>query len=117
MCFTVIKGYGNESNNNRYNLALNYLNRALEKNKIDVNTEQRIKILYALSKANDKLLNLKDSYRYLKEHVTLRDSLLKLNNILKYYLLIQQLVFFISLRAISQVQQFLLYTSDLQAGI
>lgn len=70
-----------ESNNNRYNLALNYLNRALEKNKIDVNTEQRIKILYALSKANDKLLNLKDSYRYLKEHVTLRDSLLKLNNI------------------------------------
>lgn len=69
-----------ELGNNRNNLALNYLERALEKNTADKNIEQRIKILHSLSVANDRVLNTKKAYRYLKEHVKLRDSLLKLNN-------------------------------------
>lgn len=69
-----------ELGNNRNNLALNYLERALEKNTADKNIEQRIKILHSLSFTNDKVLNTKKAYRYLKEHVKLRDSLLKLNN-------------------------------------
>lgn len=69
-----------ELGNNRNNLALNYLERALEKNTADKNIEQRIKILHSLSVANDRVLNTKKAYVYLKEHVKLRDSLLKLNN-------------------------------------
>ena len=70
-----------EYDKNRYNLALNYLNRALALNtKSNSNIEQRIKILYHLSIINDKLLNVNFSYIYLKEHVYLRDSLFKLNN-------------------------------------
>jgi signal transduction histidine kinase/CheY-like chemotaxis protein len=68
-----------EIKDKRYNLALNYLNRALEKNETQVNAEQRIKILYELSKLNEKLLDIKKSHLYLKEHVYLRDSLAKLN--------------------------------------
>ncbi len=69
-----------EIDNKRNNLALNYLNRALAKNSIDINPEQRIKILYALSVVNDNILDLKKSHQYLKEHVALRDSLAKLND-------------------------------------
>ena len=69
-----------ELGNNGNNLALNYLERALDKNTADKNIEQRIKILHSLSVANDRVLNTKKAYVYLKEHVKLRDSLLKLNN-------------------------------------
>lgn len=70
-----------EFDKNRSNLTLNYLNRALVLNSTNNNNiEQRIKILYLLSKVNDNLLNTTLSHTYLKEHVLLRDSLLKLNN-------------------------------------
>lgn len=71
-----------EYDKNRSNLSLNYLNRALiiNTNNKSTNIEQRIKILYLLSKANDNLLNTTLAHNYLKEHVLLRDSLLKLNN-------------------------------------
>ncbi|HPW99019.1 MAG TPA: histidine kinase dimerization/phospho-acceptor domain-containing protein, partial [Flavobacterium sp.] len=70
-----------EYNKNRSNLALNYLNRALALNtSSNNNIEQRIKILFLLSMTNDNLLNTSLAHTYLKEHVLLRDSLLKLNN-------------------------------------
>ncbi|MGV9002771.1 ATP-binding protein [Flavobacterium sp.] len=70
-----------ENLKNRNNLALNYLNRALVLNSDNNNSiEQRIKILFLLSKVNDNLLNTVLAHKYLKEHVLLRDSLLKLNN-------------------------------------
>ena len=68
-----------ELKKNRNNLALNYLNRAISINYINNNIDQRIKILFALSVANDNLLKTNESHKYLKLHVKLRDSLIELN--------------------------------------
>ena len=65
---------------NRKNLALNYLERALELNKTDNNLEQKAKILLSLSIVYEKLLNLNLSYDNLKQHLQLRDSIAELNN-------------------------------------
>ncbi|TBX69956.1 response regulator [Flavobacterium silvisoli] len=69
-----------EQNLNHNNLAANYLNRALELNIQDKNLDQKAKILLELSTVYDKLLDIKKSYTYLKEHVKLKDSLMQLNN-------------------------------------
>lgn len=64
----------------RNNLALNYLERALELNKKDKNLEQKAKILLSLSLVNEKLLNLTLSYKNLKQHLLLKDSLEAINS-------------------------------------
>ena len=69
-----------ETIKDRKNLALNYLERALELNKKDENLEQKAKILLALSVVNEKLLNLNLSFKNLKEHLHLIDSLQVINN-------------------------------------
>ena len=63
----------------RNNLAINYLERALELNKKDQNLEQKAKILLSLSLANEKLLNLTLSYKNLKQHLQLKDSIEAIN--------------------------------------
>ena len=60
---------------NRNNLALNYLNKALVLSNKDKNLEQKSKILLELSLSYDKLLNIKKSHLYLKQHLNLKDSL------------------------------------------
>lgn len=69
-----------EQNLNHYNLSVNYLNRALLLSTKDKNLDQKIRILYDLSKSYEKLLDLKKSYAYLKEHLKLKDSLSQLNS-------------------------------------
>jgi|SRR6218665_447951 len=64
-----------EAINNRKNLALNYLNRAYELNAKDKNREQKAKILLALSKVHEQLLNVDKAYNYLKKHLQLKDSI------------------------------------------
>lgn len=64
-----------EKNLNHNNLALNYFNRALALNKRSKNLDQKANILLALSQTNEKLLDLKKSHAYLKEHLALKDSL------------------------------------------
>jgi len=69
-----------EENLNHNNLAANYLNRALVLNAKDKNLEQKAAILLSLSRINEKLLDLKKSHAYLKEHLALKDSLTDLSN-------------------------------------
>lgn len=64
-----------EENLNHNNLALNYYNRALALNKQSKNLDQKASILLALSRTNEKLLDLKKSHAFLKEHLALKDSL------------------------------------------
>lgn len=64
-----------ELDNNRANLALNYLLRALALNEKDKNLEQKSKTLLALSKTYDVLLNIKKSHQSLKDYLSLKDSL------------------------------------------
>ncbi|NNT71747.1 response regulator [Flavobacterium sp. IMCC34852] len=64
-----------EESLNHNNLALNYYNRALNLNDRSKNLDQKAAILLALSRTNEKLLNLKKSHDYLKEHLALKDSL------------------------------------------
>ncbi len=68
-----------EMQNNRKNLALNYLNRAYELNSKDKNLDQKAKILLSLSSVQEKLLNTDLAFKLLKKHLELKDSISKLN--------------------------------------
>ncbi len=68
-----------EMQNNRGNLALNYLNRAYILNKRDKNMEQQSKILLSLSQVYEKLLNIEKAHSFLKQHMQLKDSIAHLN--------------------------------------
>ncbi len=69
-----------ERNMNHYNLAANYLTRALRLANKDRNMDQKSKILLELSETYEKLLDLKKSHNFLKAHLLLRDSIAHLNN-------------------------------------
>ena len=69
-----------ELQNNRKNLALNYLSRAYDLNSLENNIEQKSKILLSLSLVYEKLLNIEKAHSYLKEHLRLKDSLAILNS-------------------------------------
>lgn len=68
-----------EMQDNRKNLALNYLNRAYELNSKDKNIEQKAKILFSLSQVYERLLDINAAYSLLKKHLQLKDSISELN--------------------------------------
>ena len=68
-----------EMQNNRKNLALNYLNRAYELNSRERNVEQKAKILLSLSQVHERLLDVNRAYTLLKKHLHLKDSITVLN--------------------------------------
>jgi signal transduction histidine kinase len=69
-----------EEKQNHYNLAVNYLNRALILSTKNGNLEQRSKILYEISFTYDKLLDTKKAHYFLKAHLALKDSISHMNN-------------------------------------
>ncbi|WP_281228180.1 tetratricopeptide repeat-containing hybrid sensor histidine kinase/response regulator [Flavobacterium aquiphilum] len=68
-----------EVSNKRYNLALNYFNRALELNRKAKNLNQKSNILLALSTVYDKLLDKSNAYTYLKKHLNVKESIVLAN--------------------------------------
>jgi signal transduction histidine kinase len=64
----------------RYNLALNYFNRALELNKKTRNLDQRSNILLAISSVYDKMLDKTNAYTYLKQHLNLKENITLAND-------------------------------------
>lgn len=68
-----------EMQNNRKNLALNYLKRAYDLNAVNKNPEQKEKILLSLSQVYERLLDVNAAYGYLKKHLKLKDSIAVLN--------------------------------------
>lgn len=69
-----------EVSNKRYNLALNYFNRALELNKKTKNLDQKSNILLNISSAYDKMLDKNNAYTYLKLHLNLKESITLAND-------------------------------------
>lgn len=69
-----------EASRNRNNLALNYLNKALELNNKTKNLVQKSNILLALSDVYEKTLDKNNAYLYLKQHLNLKESITILNN-------------------------------------
>ncbi|WKL44943.1 ATP-binding protein [Flavobacterium sp. ZE23DGlu08] len=69
-----------EAIRNRNNLALNYLNKALELNSKSENLEQKSNILLALSDVYEKTLDKNNAYFYLKQHLNLKENITILNN-------------------------------------
>ncbi|WP_413999196.1 ATP-binding protein [Flavobacterium sp. W1B] len=69
-----------EKKNNRNNLALNYLNKALELNNKTENLEQKSGILLALSSVYEKMLDKSNAYSYLKLHLNLKENISIANN-------------------------------------
>ena len=68
-----------ELQNNRKNLALNYLSRSYVLNAKDKNVDQKSKILLSLSLVYEKLLDIDKAHFYLKKHMQLDDSIAILN--------------------------------------
>lgn len=68
-----------EIDNNRGNLALNYLNRAYTLNAKYKNIDQKAKILLSLSRVYEKLLDINKAHSFLKQHIQLKDSIAHLN--------------------------------------
>jgi len=68
-----------EMQNNRGNLALNYLNRAYSLNGRQKNIDQKAKILLSLSQVYEKLLDINKAHSFLKKHLQLKDSIVHLN--------------------------------------
>jgi signal transduction histidine kinase/CheY-like chemotaxis protein len=64
-----------EASAKRYNLALNYFNRALELNKKTKNLDQKSNLLLAISSVYDKMLDKTTAYTYLKQHLNLKESI------------------------------------------
>jgi signal transduction histidine kinase/BarA-like signal transduction histidine kinase len=69
-----------EAENKRYNLALNYFNKALELNKKSKDLNQQSNILLALSTVYDKLLDKTAAYTYLKKHLNLKENITLAND-------------------------------------
>ncbi|GEC77212.1 tetratricopeptide repeat-containing hybrid sensor histidine kinase/response regulator [Flavobacterium aquatile] len=67
-----------EQDKKRFNLAINYFNRALKIESIDI--EQKSNIILALSESYEKSMNLVKSHDLLKQHLKLRDSINSQNN-------------------------------------
>jgi signal transduction histidine kinase/BarA-like signal transduction histidine kinase len=59
----------------RYNLGLNYFNKALELNKKTGDLQQQSKILLAISATYDKMLDKTAAYTYLKKYLNLKESI------------------------------------------
>ncbi|WP_447637890.1 ATP-binding protein [Flavobacterium microcysteis] len=64
----------------RNNLALNYLKRALDLNAKSDNFEQKSKILKLISESYEKMMDIDNSFIYLKKHLALKDSIIRLNS-------------------------------------
>lgn len=69
-----------ELSKNRNNLALNYLNRALQLNEISNNLTLKSKILLALSNVYERAMNFKKSQNLLKQYLKTKENLVVLNN-------------------------------------
>ncbi|WP_188360771.1 ATP-binding protein [Flavobacterium orientale] len=68
-----------ELENSRNNLALNYLNRAIELAKKYNNLEVQSNTYKALSESYERVLDLSKSHTFLKNHVLIKDSILAIN--------------------------------------
>lgn len=69
-----------ESDAGLNSLSMNYLNRALILNQKDDNLEQKSKILKRISEVYEKMLDVDNSFLYLKKHLALQDSITVLNS-------------------------------------
>ncbi|MDY0090596.1 MAG: response regulator [Flavobacteriaceae bacterium] len=69
-----------EIENNRLNLALNYLNKANELSLKNNNLELRSKVTKSISNLYERTLDYTKSFDFLKQHVSLRDSIKLMRN-------------------------------------
>ena len=69
-----------EIENNRYNLALNYLNKALDLSSKNKNLELKANVARTLSEVYEKMIDVNNSFKFMKQHLRIRDSIQELNS-------------------------------------
>ncbi|RAR46823.1 tetratricopeptide repeat-containing hybrid sensor histidine kinase/response regulator [Flavobacterium lacus] len=69
-----------EAENNRYNLALNYLNKALDLSSKNKNLELKANVARTLSEVYEKMIDVDNSFKFMKQHLRIRDSIQDLNS-------------------------------------
>jgi signal transduction histidine kinase len=69
-----------EAEDNRYNLALNYLNKAFELSSKNKNLELKANVARTLSEVYEKMIDIDNSFKYMKQHLRIRDSIQELNS-------------------------------------
>jgi len=70
-----------EEKNNRLLLATSYLKKGLQLNGFSENFEQRSKLLLALSTISEKMLDKKNAFTYLKQHININETISIRNNL------------------------------------
>ncbi|PKP17133.1 MAG: hybrid sensor histidine kinase/response regulator, partial [Bacteroidetes bacterium HGW-Bacteroidetes-23] len=69
-----------EAEDNRYNLAINYLNKALDLSSKNKNLELKANVARTLSEVYEKMIDVDNSFKYMKQHLRIRDSIQDLNS-------------------------------------
>jgi signal transduction histidine kinase len=64
-----------EAENNRNNLAINYLTKAMELSTKNKNFELKAKVAKSLSGVYEKMIDINNSFKFLKQHIRIRDSI------------------------------------------
>jgi len=68
-----------EAEANRNNLALNYMNRAMDLSVKNKNYELQANVAKSMSEVYEKMIDIPNSFKYIKQHLRIRDSI-KENN-------------------------------------
>ncbi|HQV35421.1 MAG: response regulator [Flavobacterium sp.] len=69
-----------EAENNRNNLAINYLTKAMELSTKNKNFELKSKVAKSLSEVYEKMIDINNSFKYIKQHIRIRDSIKEIIN-------------------------------------
>jgi signal transduction histidine kinase/CheY-like chemotaxis protein len=68
-----------EAEQNRNNLAINYMKRALDLNAASANYDLRTKIYKSMSGVYEEMSDVSNAFAYLKKHMALKDSIMAIN--------------------------------------
>lgn len=69
-----------EAEGNRYNLAINYMNKAMDLSSKNKNYELQANIAKSLSEVYEKVIDIPNSFKFIKQHLRIRDSIKEINS-------------------------------------
>jgi signal transduction histidine kinase/Tfp pilus assembly protein PilF len=69
-----------EADGNRYNLAINYMNKAMDLSSKNKNYELKANIAKSLSEVYEKVIDIPNSFKFIKQHLRIRDSIKEINS-------------------------------------
>jgi signal transduction histidine kinase/CheY-like chemotaxis protein len=69
-----------EAEGNRFNLALNYMTKAMDLSSKNKNYELQANVAKSLSEVYEKMIDIPNSFKFIKQHLRIRDSIKEINS-------------------------------------